>query len=35
MKIEQSKPADLLAMVPAKKVDQPMSSGDIGADRMR
>lgn len=35
MKIEQGEPADLLAMMAAKEVDQPVSGRDIGANRVR
>ena len=35
MQIKQAKPANLLAMVAAKEIDQPMGGGDVGADRMR
>ena len=35
MKVEQGEPADLLAMMAAKEIDQPMGGRDIGADRVR
>lgn len=35
MKVEQGEPADLLAMMAAEEVDQPMGGRDIGADRVR
>jgi len=35
MKVEQGEPPDLLAVMTAKEVDQPMSGRDIGANRVR
>jgi hypothetical protein len=35
MKVEQGEPADLLAMMAAKEIDQPMGGRDIGSDRVR
>jgi hypothetical protein len=35
MKVEQGEPANLLAMVAAEEVDQPMGGRDIGSDRVR
>ena len=32
MKVEQREPADFLAMVTAKEVDQPVGGRDIGAN---
>ncbi len=35
MKVEQCEPADFLAMVSAKEVDQPMGGRNIGANSVR
>jgi len=35
VKVEQRKPANLLAMMAAKEIDQSMGGSNIGADRVR
>jgi hypothetical protein len=35
VEVEQGEPADLLAMMAAEEIDQPVSGGDIGPNRVR
>jgi hypothetical protein len=35
VKVEQGEPSDLLAMMAAEEIDQPVSGRDIGPDGMR